>query len=117
MKNSYTGFLSCFSSKTSAVDDNNHEEKDVESEKNNNVVQSNHCRPVLVQLFSSQGCAISPIADMLISRIGRGDFELDDMQVNILTFHVDYWDYLGWKDPFGSNQWTIRQKDYVEALE
>ncbi|OVA08000.1 Protein of unknown function DUF1223 [Macleaya cordata] len=71
--------------------------------------------PILVELFSSQGCATSPEAELLISRLGRGDFKLD-VPVIFLAFHVDYWDYLGWKDPFGSSQWTVRQKAYVEAL-
>lgn len=52
---------------------------------------------------------------MLVSRLGRGDFPLD-FPVIILAFHVDFWDYMGWKDPYGSSQWTVRQKSYVEAL-
>lgn len=68
-----------------------------------------------MELFSSQGCATSPEAEMLLSRLGRGDFELE-MPVIVLAYHVDYWDYMGWKDPFGSSQWTVRQKAYVEAL-
>ena len=70
---------------------------------------------LLVELFSSQGCATSPAADLLVSRLGRGDFQLE-MPVIILAFHVDYWDYMGWKDPYGSSQWTVRQKAYVESL-
>ncbi|KAF8023982.1 hypothetical protein BT93_F1244 [Corymbia citriodora subsp. variegata] len=70
---------------------------------------------VLVELFSSQGCATSPEAEVLISRLGRGDFELE-APVIVLSHHVDYWDYMGWKDPFGSSQSTVRQKTYVEAL-
>ncbi|KAH7544228.1 hypothetical protein ACOSP7_030652 [Xanthoceras sorbifolium] len=70
---------------------------------------------VLVELFSSQGCATSPEAELLLSRLGRGDFELD-MPVVVLAYHVDYWDYMGWKDPYGSSQWTVRQKAYVEAF-
>ncbi|XP_050215523.1 uncharacterized protein LOC126666714 [Mercurialis annua] len=70
---------------------------------------------ILVELFSSQGCATSPEAELLVSRLGRGDFALET-PVIVLGFHVDYWDYMGWKDPFGSSQWTVRQKAYVEAL-
>ncbi|CAB4277632.1 unnamed protein product [Prunus armeniaca] len=73
--------------------------------------------PVLVELFSSQGCTTSPVAELLVSRLGRGDFnEMDLPPVVVLAYHVDYWDYMGWKDPFGSSQWTVRQKAYVEAL-
>ncbi|KAI4388157.1 hypothetical protein MLD38_000513 [Melastoma candidum] len=70
---------------------------------------------VLVELFSSQGCATSPEAEILVSRLGRGDFELG-FPVIVLVYHVDYWDYTGWKDPFGSSSSTVRQKAYVEAL-
>ncbi|GLT83403.1 hypothetical protein SLE2022_016940 [Rubroshorea leprosula] len=71
--------------------------------------------PVVVELFSSQGCATSPEAEVLISRLGRGDFQLN-VPLMVLAYHVDYWDYAGWKDPYGSSQWTVRQKAYVEAL-
>jgi hypothetical protein len=72
---------------------------------------------VLVELFSSQGCATSPEAELLVSRLGRGDFDGQELPpVVVLAFHVDYWDYRGWKDPFGCSQWTVRQKAYVEAL-
>ncbi|KAM7252448.1 hypothetical protein ACFE04_024331 [Oxalis oulophora] len=70
---------------------------------------------VLVELFSSQGCKTSPEAELLVSRLGRGDFNLE-MPVVVLAYHVDYWDHQGWKDPFGSSNWTVRQKAYVEAL-
>ncbi|KAL0320710.1 UNVERIFIED_CONTAM: hypothetical protein Sradi_5332500 [Sesamum radiatum] len=46
---------------------------------------------------------------------GEGDFNLE-VPLVLLAYHVDYWDYMGWKDPFGSSQWTVRQKAYVEAL-
>jgi hypothetical protein len=70
---------------------------------------------VVVELFSSQGCATSPEAEVFFSRLGRGDFKLEAPLI-LLAFHVDIWDYTGWKDPFGSSQWTVRQKAYVEAL-
>lgn len=72
--------------------------------------------PVVLELFSSQGCATSTEAELLFSRIGiRGEFNLE-VPVILLAYHVDYWDYKGWKDTFGSSQWTVRQKAYVEAL-
>lgn len=71
--------------------------------------------PVVVEMFSSQGCTTSPAAELVVSRLGRGDFELE-VPVVVVVFHVDYWDYMGWKDPFGSSMWTVRQKAYVEAL-
>lgn len=74
-----------------------------------------HQGAVLVEMFTSQGCATSPAADLVLSRLGRGDFQLG-LPVVLLAFHVDYWDYIGWKDPFGSSQWTVRQKTYVESL-
>jgi len=76
--------------------------------------------PVLVELFTSQGCTTSPAADLLISKLGQGDSsrELElDVPVIFLAYHVEYWDYLGWKDPFASSLWTVRQRAYSQSLE
>ncbi|MGQ4273646.1 DUF1223 domain-containing protein [Terrihabitans sp. B22-R8] len=63
----------------------------------------------VVELFTSQGCAASPKADSLLSDLlKRGD-------VAVLTFPVDYWDYLGWKDTFGDPAHTARQRAYARA--
>ncbi|WOK91907.1 hypothetical protein Cni_G00598 [Canna indica] len=72
--------------------------------------------PLLVELFTSQGCGTSPEAEVLLSRLGRGDFAGELPPVAVLCFHVDYWDYRGWKDPFGSSTCTVRQKTYVDSL-
>ncbi|CAL9778744.1 unnamed protein product [Musa acuminata subsp. burmannicoides] len=72
--------------------------------------------PVLVELFSSQGCGTSPEAEAVLSRLGRGELREDLPPVAVLGFHVEYWDYRGWRDPFGSSIWTVRQKAYVESL-
>ncbi|KAK8615138.1 hypothetical protein V6N13_068922 [Hibiscus sabdariffa] len=68
--------------------------------------------PVLVELFSSQGCSKGPAAELLLSRLVRGDFQLD-APVVALSYHVDH---TGWKDPYASNNWNVRRKAYVDAL-
>lgn len=71
---------------------------------------------MVVELFSSLGDANSPEAEMLFSQVGSGDYNLE-MPVILLAYHVDYWNHMGWKDPFGSSLWTVRQKAYNEALQ
>jgi len=70
--------------------------------------------PVVVELFTSQGCSSCPPAEELLGRIAR-DASLRG-RVIPLAFHVDYWDHLGWRDPFSSPQWSQRQLDYVRAM-
>src|SRR6185369_16506868 len=71
--------------------------------------------PVVVELFTSQGCSSCPPADELLGRIAH-DPALRG-HVIPLAFHVDYWDHLGWRDPFSSPEWSKRQLDYVRAME
>jgi hypothetical protein len=71
-------------------------------------------KPVLVELFTSHGCSSCPPADELLSAM-RKDPPLRG-HVVFLAYHVDYWDQLGWRDPFSSKAWTQRQLDYVQAF-
>ncbi|MEM7268511.1 MAG: DUF1223 domain-containing protein, partial [Pseudomonadota bacterium] len=65
--------------------------------------------PVVVELFTSQGCHSCPPADELLGRLA------DREDVIALSLHVDYWDYLGWRDVFGAKAHTARQRDYAYA--
>ena len=66
--------------------------------------------PWAVELFTSQGCSSCPPADAELGKLaGRAD-------IVALSYHVDYWDYIGWKDPFASRETTQRQHDYARAL-
>jgi hypothetical protein len=66
--------------------------------------------PVVVELYTSQGCSACPAADALLAEFeGRDD-------IIALAFHVDYWDYIGWKDKFANPAFTDRQRGYATAL-
>ncbi|MDT7832345.1 DUF1223 domain-containing protein [Flavobacteriaceae bacterium S356] len=65
---------------------------------------------VVMQLFTSQGCSSCPAADVLAEEIKK---EYNDKNVMILSYHVTYWDRLGWKDPFGKKEYTEMQYAYA----
>jgi hypothetical protein len=67
--------------------------------------------PVVVELFTSQGCSSCPPADAFLGELAQRE------DVIALAFHVDYWDYIGWKDPFAHPDFTLRQRGYAGALD
>ncbi len=65
--------------------------------------------PVVVELYTSQGCSSCPPADALLTELSKRDDVLP------LALHVDYWDYIGWPDDFADPAYTRRQKAYARA--
>jgi hypothetical protein len=66
--------------------------------------------PVVLELFTSQGCSSCPPADALLGRL------IQEAGVIGLAWHVDYWNNLGWRDPYARREWTERQKTYANQL-
>lgn len=72
--------------------------------------ESLHIRPkAVVELFTSQGCAQCPPADALLTSLA------EEGDVVALAYHVDYWDYIGWADTFGDEDYSDRQRAYAKS--
>ena len=71
--------------------------------------------PIIVELFTSQGCSSCPAADKNLADIIERA-EKNNQEVFGLSFHVDYWNYIGWKDPYSKREFTERQKKYASIL-
>ena len=73
-------------------------------------VAANDELTVVVELFTSQGCSSCPPAEAFLGELATRP------NVVALEFHVDYWDYIGWQDPFGSPAYTKRQRGYSASM-
>jgi len=70
---------------------------------------------VLLELFTSEGCSSCPPADAFLKALDEAG-RVDDVEIIAIEEHVDYWNRLGWTDPFSSHNWSERQERYARSF-
>jgi hypothetical protein len=89
----------------------NSKTKMTDKRKESRSVNGSYAPVVVLELFTSEGCSSCPPADNLLPQLAKLD-----SNVIPLSFHVDYWNHLGWQDPFSSTEFSERQRQYGEQF-
>jgi hypothetical protein len=79
------------------------------------LAQASVLQPVVLELFTSEGCSSCPPADAFLRQLDDAG-HVNNAEIIAIEEHVDYWDRLGWRDPFSSHDWTDRQEQYARAF-
>ncbi len=79
---------------------------------NGSLQQMSNRAPIVVELFTSEGCSSCPPADNVLSRL-ESEQPIAGAQIIALSLHVDYWNDLGWRDPFSAPGFSERQREYA----
>ena len=106
-----SGLLGCASQTETATA----QTRETKPNQSNKPIETKAKTPVLVELFTSEGCSSCPPADRVLSQLEK-ERTNGDAEIITLALHVDYWNYLGWKDEFSSKQFSERQSGYAERF-
>ena len=91
------------------------EATEMENNSATNVASGAQGTPIIVELFTSEGCSSCPPADDVLARLEKTQ-PIPGVEIIALGQHVDYWNYLGWSDPFSAHAFSERQGDYARAF-